>query len=170
MDYVTLNECICNGGFAAARGGNMKKYCLLILLPILTFACRPINVDIPADTAPTESQNANEDTASEIPRLATDLPPTATTLPPTWTPEPTDSGAHLSVSPNVNNNTGFGPGGATAVPYDGPTTTYTVKRGDTLAEICHKFGVSISQVAEMNGITDWDHIEVGQVLILPVAE
>ncbi|MEJ2747002.1 MAG: LysM domain-containing protein [Anaerolineae bacterium] len=148
----------------------MKKNYLLILLPILLFACRPIGSNTPADTAPAENDNTNEGSASDIPRVATDLPPTATTLPPTWTPVPTGSGAHLSVNPGAN-DTGFGPDGvATAVPYDGPTTTYTVKRGDTLAEICNKYGVSISEVAEINGITDWDHIEVGQVLILPVAE
>jgi LysM repeat protein len=149
----------------------MKKVCSLILLPIVLLACRPIGGDLPADTVPAENENTSEDTASEIPRVATDLPPTATTLPPTWTPMPTRSGEHLPA--NTDGSVGFGPDvtvTAVPVPYDGATTTYTVKRGDTLAEICNKYGVSISQVAEMNGITDWDHIEVGQVLILPVEE
>lgn len=151
----------------------MKKYCSLILLPILLLACRPISGNLPADTPPMENGNANEDSMSDVPRVATDLPPTATTLPPTWTPVPTGSGAHLSANPNSTSNTGFGPDAAvvvTAVPYDGPTIKYTVKRGDTLAEICHKYDVPIAQVAEINGIADWDHIEVGQVLLIPAEE
>jgi LysM repeat protein len=61
--------------------------------------------------------------------------------------------------------------GGTAVPtYDGPSINYVVQRGDTLAEICNEYGVSISQVAQINHISDWDHIEVGQILVLPVVE
>lgn len=43
-------------------------------------------------------------------------------------------------------------------------TTYTVKSGDTLSGIASKYGMSTSQLASLNGITNQDYIYVGQVL------
>lgn len=40
--------------------------------------------------------------------------------------------------------------------------TYTVKAGDTLSEIAETLGVSMSYLAEKNGISDVNRIYVGQ--------
>ena len=52
-------------------------------------------------------------------------------------------------------------------PSDEPTTTYTVKSGDSLSRIASKFGVSRWQdIAEANGING-TIIHPGQVLVIP---
>lgn len=45
--------------------------------------------------------------------------------------------------------------------------TYVVKPGDTFSQICQKFGTDPYALAEINGITNWDLIYVGQVLTIP---
>jgi LysM repeat protein len=144
----------------------MIKLRTFILLPILLFACRPIS-GVPEDTVSDPNTDANGQSETDSPRLPTDAPPTETVLPPTWTPLPIEERAHLPES--SNDSTGFGPSTqpSTPEPYDGPTFTYIVQRGDTLAEICNEYGVSISEVARINNLTDWDHIEVGQRILIP---
>ena len=44
--------------------------------------------------------------------------------------------------------------------------TYTVKAGDTLYGISNQFGVSVTELAEINNIRG-DNLKVGQVLIIP---
>ncbi len=44
---------------------------------------------------------------------------------------------------------------------------YVVKPGDTLNKIAKSFGVSSSDLMALNGITNPDHIEVGQELKIP---
>jgi LysM repeat protein len=157
-------------------GGIMWKLRALILLPILLFACRPINADLPEGTA--VPANNDSDMSSDSPRLTTDAPPTATTLPPTWTPRPLESNQPLPQTSNTTTETsntttdsGLTVVQGTAVPsYDGPSITYVVKRGDTLAEICTAYTVPITDVARINNLADWDHIEVGQTLIIPSSE
>ena len=147
----------------------MWKLRILFWLPILLFACRPINGDLTVETA--VPVNNTSDVSSDSPRLATDAPPTATTLPPTWTPLPLESNQLLPQTSNTTTDSGTTIVQGTAVPtYDGPSTTYIVKRGDTLAEICIEYTVPITDVARINSITDWDHIEIGQTLIIPGKE
>ncbi len=56
---------------------------------------------------------------------------------------------------------------ATRAPeVDTRPTTYTVKRGDTLAAIALEFGLDYREVAGWNGIDNPDRILVGQVLRL----
>ncbi len=47
-------------------------------------------------------------------------------------------------------------------------TTYLVQAGDTLSAIADKFGVSLSDLMTVNGLTNQDFIQVGQELIIPV--
>jgi LysM repeat protein len=51
-----------------------------------------------------------------------------------------------------------------------PTTTYTVRAGDTLSGIAGAVGVPVDELLRLNGLTDPDQLLVGQVLQLPVTE
>lgn len=44
------------------------------------------------------------------------------------------------------------------------TTTYIVQSGDTLSGIATKYGMTTSQIANLNHITNWNYIYIGQVL------
>lgn len=44
---------------------------------------------------------------------------------------------------------------------------YFVRRGDSLAKIAKRFGVSVKEIARANGITDVNFIDVGQPLKIP---
>ena len=44
--------------------------------------------------------------------------------------------------------------------------TYTVKAGDTLYGISNQFGVSVTELAQLNNIKG-DNLQVGQVLKIP---
>ena len=46
--------------------------------------------------------------------------------------------------------------------------TYIVKPGDTLYGISNQFGVSVTELAELNGIKG-DFLQVGRMLMIPVA-
>ena len=41
---------------------------------------------------------------------------------------------------------------------------YTIKRGDTLIKIANRFGVSVSNLCQWNGISDPDYIVAGHRL------
>lgn len=49
-----------------------------------------------------------------------------------------------------------------------PTTTYTVRAGDTLSGIAGAVGVPVEELIRLNDLTDPDHLLVGQVLQLPI--
>ncbi len=79
----------------------------------------------------------------------------------------------------------FGSAGGTENPletqsplYIAPTETpyptqlpraYTVKSGDTLAEIARRFDLSLEELVEANNLADPNRLEVGQELVLPGA-
>lgn len=48
------------------------------------------------------------------------------------------------------------------------TQTYTVKAGDTLYGISNQFGVSVTELAELNGIKG-DNLKAGQILKIPTS-
>jgi len=59
----------------------------------------------------------------------------------------------------------------TATPTVTPTPIiYRIARGDTLLAIAMKFGVTVRELQETNGITDPRALRVGQELIIPEAE
>lgn len=47
---------------------------------------------------------------------------------------------------------------------------YTVVKGDNLTKVAKKFGVTVNELIELNGIKDPNKIYVGQVLEVPVKE
>ena len=49
-------------------------------------------------------------------------------------------------------------------------TSYVVQPGDTLYKIAVQYGVTMQEIAGANGIWNYDHIEVGQTLIIPGAD
>ena len=66
--------------------------------------------------------------------------------------------------------------GPTATPTTAPTPTplptsvpvrYTVQFGDTLFGIAAAYNVSVVELAQLNGITNYDQLSVGQVLTIP---
>ncbi|MCY3796632.1 MAG: LysM peptidoglycan-binding domain-containing protein [Chloroflexi bacterium] len=66
------------------------------------------------------------------------------------------------------------PGTPTRTPQPTPTplptsipVTYTVQPGDTLSTIAALYGLSIVELAQLNGITNADALSVGQVLTIP---
>jgi nucleoid-associated protein YgaU len=83
-------------------------------------------------------------------------------VPPTWTPAAVATAAAPPPRP-----TSAASSAATPDATAGPANTYTVERGDTLGEIAEQFGVSLADLVAANGIADVDHIEVGQVLVIP---
>lgn len=86
----------------------------------------------------------------ESPRLRS-----AQDVPPTWTPAAAIR-SETPISPEV---------AATVQP--GSQASYTVQSGDTLADIAIRFNVSMEALAAANNIEDFDHIEAGQVLLIP---
>lgn len=68
----------------------------------------------------------------------------------------------------TNLDTGSKAGSSTpSTPVSGDT--YTVRSGDTLSEIAAAWGVSVSDLAAYNGISDPNKINVGQVIKKPAA-
>lgn len=61
--------------------------------------------------------------------------------------------------PPANRGHGGGDGG-------GRPSTYRIRRGDTLAEIAQRFGVTVAQLARWNNISDPDRIYAGHTLRL----
>ncbi|MCB9006762.1 MAG: LysM peptidoglycan-binding domain-containing protein [Ardenticatenaceae bacterium] len=63
------------------------------------------------------------------------------------------------------------PPGTTPTPVPPPTGSqiYIVQPGDTLSGIARRFNVSITAIAQANGITNVDYIYVGQRLVIPGA-
>ncbi len=56
---------------------------------------------------------------------------------------------------------------ATPQPAPGGTTVYVVQPGDTLRRIALRFNTTVSALAQLNGITNVNYIQVGQRLTVP---
>ena len=103
---------------------------------------------------------------------------------PTPTPLPTPSGAAVTptaaVTPSASASPQLSPTAAPSGPASpsasagssaGPTASpisYTVQRGDRLRDIAQQFGVTVEAIVQLNNLDDPDHIEAGQVLLIPV--
>jgi LysM repeat protein len=95
--------------------------------------------------------NIEIDLEKDSPRPAVVSP-----LPPTWTVEPTKRPTQLPLTP-------------TAVQSEpaGESVYYIVQPGDTLGEIAEQFNVTVEELACANDLSDIDHIEDGQKLLIP---
>jgi LysM repeat protein len=75
--------------------------------------------------------------------------------------------------PTATRRATFTPVPATPSATPEPTVTptpviYTVQKGDTLIPIARKFGVTVQEITEANGITDPHRLRIGQEIIIPV--
>src|SRR5207247_2150579 len=52
----------------------------------------------------------------------------------------------------------------------GAEKDYTVKRNDTLTDLAHRNGLTVSQLAGRNGLAKSDKLRVGQKLVIPDSE
>lgn len=65
---------------------------------------------------------------------------------------------------SLTTNSGTGTGGATAATA---SRRHTVQQGESLFAISLQYGVSMSEIAALNGITNVDFIDLGDVLLIP---
>jgi LysM repeat protein len=74
-----------------------------------------------------------------------------------------DSGSADTLPPLITTTT------STTIPATSTTVVslYEVQSGDSLSKIAQKFNVDQAALMMLNGISDPDHIEAGQVLKLP---
>ncbi len=139
----------------------MGKRVVLLLICILLTACGFDAADI-GTLVPESGQvlDKGSDQKGEEATLVDDSPriAPAAELPPTWTPGAPQPQLKPVTTSNITQpeETPVAPG-----------TTYIVQAGDTLAEIAMQFNVPMDKLATLNGIADLDHIEVGQVLVIP---
>lgn len=52
-------------------------------------------------------------------------------------------------------------------PLNIPTTGYRIKPGETLTEIAVRYGLTVEQLAALNGLSDPNQIQVGQEIRVP---
>lgn len=57
--------------------------------------------------------------------------------------------------------------GVNALTPPADQTTYEVKPGDTLTVIARRYGVTVDEIVQVNGLADPDMIRIGQVLVIP---
>jgi LysM repeat protein len=131
---------------------------LLLSAAGMLSACNIGDVSLPTAFPIPDIELENETEISPQSAVTPDESPRqgpAIDLPPTWTP-PSDSGEETPV-----------PAPDLPIVTDSSIKSYIVQAGDTLAEIANQFGVTMDALAQINNITDQDHIEVGQELVIP---
>lgn len=55
----------------------------------------------------------------------------------------------------------------TPTPLNIPTTTYTIKQGENLSQIASRYGLTVDQLAALNGIDNPNTIQAGQEIKVP---
>lgn len=92
----------------------------------------------------------------------------------TPTPSPTISVSPSPTSPMVSPSPSASPSApATPTPEPTPAPTplvHIVSAGEYLALIADRYGVSVQSIIDLNELRRPDHIEPGQVLLIPVGE
>ena len=89
-------------------------------------------------------------------------------------PSRIEPGQELLIPSASGTSSGHSPETTTSASQPTPTplptsipVTYTVQPGDTLSTIAARYGVSIVELAQLNGISNFDALSVGQVLTIP---
>jgi len=122
----------------------------LILISVLLVACG--GGDVEAVPVAIDDDKEMDSFEQEVPRVEfTPTPP----LPPTFTPPAMAHQGHLYLLP-VSGADG-------SIQY-----AYKVRSGDNLSAICAMYDVSVQDVMLINDISDMNHIEVGDLLIIPI--
>lgn len=85
----------------------------------------------------------------------TSAPAPATTSTATLSDEPESASSAAAEAPTGS------------VSATGSTRSYTVQFGDTLSGLAARFGTTVSALASANGIANPNHIDAGQVLVIP---
>ena len=125
---------------------------LMVALASALVACQLMEEILPTPLpAAREQPVATVAPVDESPRLGNSME-----VPPTWTP--TTDEASTSETPISSSE---------ITPESAGEASYVVQPGDTLAEIAQQFNVTIEDLALANAIDDLDHIEAGQVLVIP---
>jgi len=138
--------------------GGIRVVLFLLLAAGLLSACNigdvslPTAFPIPKIDLGNESEIAPQSAATpdESPRQGP-----VKNLPPTWTPASDSREEAAAPIPDQ------------PIDNDSSLQSYIVQPGDTLAEIAIQFGVTLDALAQINNISDQDHIEVGQELLIP---
>ena len=122
----------------------------LILISVLLVACG--GGDVEAVPVAIDDDKEMDSFEQEVPRVEfTPTPP----LPPTFTPPAMAHQGHLYLLP-VSGADG-------SIQY-----AYKVRLGDNLSAISAMYDVSVQDVMLINDISDMNHIEVGDLLIIPI--
>ena len=56
---------------------------------------------------------------------------------------------------------------ASPTPLNIPTTTYRIKPGENLTQIARRYGLTVEELAALNGLENPNRIEVGQEIKVP---
>ena len=130
-------------------------------LAIALTSCQLLEDALPTIVPPAGREKATTAPMDESPRLRNSLD-----IPPTWTPPPSER-SETPIAPAEAAPKDEAAPEDQAAPEPGSQGSYTVELGDTLAGIALKYNVSIEALALANDIEDYDHIEAGQVLVIP---
>jgi LysM repeat protein len=129
---------------------------LALFLIVTLSACQLLDQASPAPNPPTGQSPADQSPSGQSPADQSPRIRDPQDVPPTWTPPAT-----------ARSETPIAPESVVTSQPAGSQASYTVQQGDTLAEIAIRFNVTLDALAAANGIEDYDHIETGQVLVIP---
>src|SRR5438270_8753868 len=154
-----------SSGRGARRSRNALTMLVLLSAPLLAPAC------IVASEETARGTVVRVATATPAPAVAVGL----TSVPPVSL-SPTAAALGATAAPTVGSTTTSIPPaapapspGVTTAPAGAQTTAYTVQQGDTLFALSRRAGVSVAELARINGIAPDSIIRVGQQLQLPSA-
>lgn len=85
---------------------------------------------------------------------------------PSAPPSASASASASAVAPSAAASPSGGVSGVTATPAIPPTTTYVVKKGDTLYGIATTYGTTVAEIKRINGLTS-NSLKIGQKLQVP---